>query len=1022
MGIRGRLSERSDIFRHAFQETAGNLAPRMDSPVKEHHELQPILHSPYDEPDRHWKLVDHQTTGDIVDRRRPAEERAPTRRRRQKALLGDDQVGETGTTPSPIDNLRAEVREWRRAQWPGVTGNTRRLLEYWARPPGEGAYHSPFFAQREAVETVVYLTEAADSNHECVRRLKKLGDDWSGGLTRLAIRMATGTGKTTVMAMLIAWYAVNRRAEHRAGRGLARNVGILVVIAPGRTISGQLRRRLDPRRGDSLYDSGRLLPRDLRPRLNNLRVTVLNFEKLRPRPAVGLRSIEIEGKEAIGWARAEETAEVPETYDQLWDRLLGRVDPRHGDRVVVLNDEAHHCWERKAGAKKRRDGSDQGVWMEAIHALDDHPRFRVAQAIDLSATPFFIDPANTHVPPDTRIPRRDPLVPWIVSEFALTESMEAGLVTIPTPPRKTDAAEPDALQNLYEDNGGRSLDSAANRKKVLNAARLLYSDYEATFRAWKEQGDPSIGRPVLIVIVNSKKNARAMLDMLGGARRGTEDAWDMPSGFDLLSNVPHNGATEQECLARPARTILVYSKGQGAVEKSADSRFDQGAIGVEEVKDSRKLEEILQTVAEPGRPGQHVRCVVSIGMLTEGWDCQRVTHILGYRKFGSQLLCEQTTGRALRRHDYENRIEVRRSDDGNVTERFEATYATVLGVPFKNFGPPPGPTPGVVKPRRTVRAVEERRISHRIRVPDLCDYKLVHDTPTIKLDPDRVGAAKLASSGDRIEITWAKCRGPFGKERVLKAAPAGRPDAGAWKLAADLATWLTRRRSDDLRSGRLFASCLVAVRAWLAHGKVECERPEALLHDDVRQEALHQILHAVVDDRDAPIQKVGIATDPKALRRSAGDWGPFQTTLTNVAEVGNSELDLAACHNHFETRIVRALDKHPRVAAVVRNHGPERFEIPYRSGGRWARYVPDFIVRAEPIDGVTPHLIVEGKGPRDGKAADKAAWTREWWVPAANHAARDEGEPEARWGYLEIRSLERLDQQIEAGVRRTAAS
>ena len=1010
------------------------------TPVEEHHERQPILHSPYDEPDRHWALVDHQTTGEITPFRRPAEQPVPMGALRHQQLRLDDGAAETSNAASMIDVLRAEVRAWRERHWNDATENTRRLLEYWSRPPGEGAFHSPFYAQREAVETVVYLTEIADANHACVQRLKQLGNDWSRGLTRLAIRMATGTGKTTVMAMLIAWYAVNRRAEHRhASHRLARNIGRIVVIAPGRTISSQLRRRLDPRHADNLYDAGSLLPLDLRPRLNNVVVTVLNYEKLQPRQAIGLATVEIGGRrtEAIDWARADEASHTPETYSEMWDRLLHRPIDRHGDRIVVINDEAHHCWERKTGVRTtRRDGNDKGVWMEAIHALNDHPRYRVAQTIDLTATPIFIDPPNAHTPLGQPVDRANPLVPWIISEFALTESMEAGLVTIPMPPRQTDAAPPGALQNLYEYNNGRDLDTVDQRKKVLNAARLLYSDYEATFREWAEQArrDRSIGHPVLIVIVNSKKNARGMLDMLGGRRRERADAYDPPRGFDLLSNVPHPGATKRECSEQPARTILVYSSDKGAIEKSEGSRFDHGAIGVEEVKNSRQLEEILATVAEPGRAGQHVRCVISVGMLTEGWDCQRVTHILGYRKFGSQLLCEQTMGRALRRHDYENRIEARRRDNRQVTERFEATYATVLGVPFDRYGIKGvrnGPI--VVKPRTEVRVVDERRGSHRIRVPDLRDYALVHTTPTIRLDPDRVTTAHLLRRGVNIEITWAQCRGPFGKTHVIKVAPTGRPDTGIWKLASDLATKLADdckdREDASYRSSRLFASCLRTVKAWLAHDKVHCERTDVLLDDDSRQEALHQILHAILDDEDAPIQKVGRPSDPRRPCRSAGAWRPFSTTLTNIVQLNNSELNVAACHNRFETHIARALDEHSRIAAFIRNHGPERFEIPYKSGGKWARFVPDFIARAEPVEiphadrttsTVVPHLVVEGKGPLDDKAADKGHWTADWWVPAANHAIRADGGPEARWVYLEVRTLDGIDTQIDHAIERAA--
>ncbi len=185
--------------------------PSSPAPAGEHHEHQPVLHTPYDEPDRHWKLEHHQTTGEVVAGRRPAEQSLPmgAPRAEQLKLLASRPDG--SSVSGIIDTLRAEVRDWRDRHWPGATENTRQLLEYWARPPGEGPLYSPFYAQRESVETVVYLSEVGNGGHEVVKRLKALGQEWSRGLTRLAIRMATGTGKTNVMAMLIACATENTR-------------------------------------------------------------------------------------------------------------------------------------------------------------------------------------------------------------------------------------------------------------------------------------------------------------------------------------------------------------------------------------------------------------------------------------------------------------------------------------------------------------------------------------------------------------------------------------------------------------------------------------------------------------------------------------------------------------------------------------------------------------------------------------------------------------------------------------------
>ena len=583
------------------RQRIGRMPHHMDrgAASKEHVHKQPVLTRPYGEPGRHWKTVSGETRDEIVPRRRPADEPLPMGQTvaTQQDLGFDADRADSGA----IDKLRSEVREWRDQGWPGASNATRELLEYWSREPGEGPVYSLFYAQREAIETVVYLTECGNGSHWMAKRLKELAGGWSRGLLRVALRMATGTGKTTVMACLIAWYAVNRRREHRGDvRGLAKNVDRIVVICPGRTIRDRLA-GLNPRAKRNIYDEWRLVPPKLRRRLGGFSVDIFNFEKLQPRKGVVYSGIEtktgggaLSRTKAIGLAGGEEASKEPESLDEMWSRLLGPVRAKRPERVVVLNDEGHHCWER-------REEEKAGVWMEALHALRTHRRYQLAQAIDLSATPIFINPTKTKVPAGTVAKRDTSLVPWVVSEFALMESMEAGLVKIPQPPRGDNTRHESALRNLFEANAGQKLITTGGMALVRQGAEILYEDYAETFETWESANDPRVGRPVLIAVANNKVNARAIFDMLGGGKGSGGTL--ARSDFALLSNVPRTGAGEAEC---SMHTILVLSKTNNP-ETAEGEEIAGGALGLREVgKDAteEELREVLQSVAQPGSRGR----------------------------------------------------------------------------------------------------------------------------------------------------------------------------------------------------------------------------------------------------------------------------------------------------------------------------------------------------------------------------------------------------------------------------------
>ena len=619
-----------------------------------------------------------------------------------------------------------------------------------------------------------------------------------------------------------------------------------------------------------------------------------------------------------------------------------------------------------------------------------------------------------------------------MSEFPLDEAMESGLVTIPRRPRGPDGLEADDLETLYETSQGSFHDNPAVAARVTRAARLLYQDYERQFRKWERDNAATTGQrsahPVMIAVVNNRRNAQKLHEIIGGAPRDADaERYDPPIGFDLLSNVPHRGAKRSECEQAPPRTIVVYSPGGGDASRAEGSVFTNGRLGVREAKSGEEVEEVLATVARPGTPGAAVRCVISVGMLTEGWDCPFVTSILGFRKFDSELLARQIMGRALRRWDYDNLLLSRRGDTGAVTSRFPAQYTTVIGVPFGEHLHADGPVDdGDFRPPTTVRPVPERRAARRILVPRFTDYLLEYREPRIRFIPAAVRPVRgdrFPCAGDSVATTF---RAPIGERLDVPDRPFDHASTGVWKLAAELAATIGRRRQQEHDSpafahgSELFTQCLRIVRRWLAHERVALD--ETCLRAADHRERLVDDLLAAIDTTAPPgFQRTGCPLDRQHVHASAGDWHPFETRLEHVVRTAHSELDLAACHNRFETRIAAALDRHPRIEAFFRNHGPERFEIPYRRSGQWAQYVPDFFARtvAPPVgesEARHPHLVVEGKGPQDEFAEHKARWTAEWWCPAADAAAGADGRDRVRWRYLEIRTLDGIQQQIDRAL------
>ena len=566
------------------------------------------------------------------------------------------------------------------------------------------------FCQREAAETAIYLAEVAGRHGEpdFRTRLEPFNAEHNDGLPRVALKMATGTGKTIVMAMLIAWHTANKSFSPRDARFSNR----FLVVTPGITIRDRLRVLL-PQDVENYYGLRDLVPQDLWSTLDDATIVITNYHAFLPKTAKELAGVAKNTRLLLTQGKKGKDDPFVEDEGQVVDRVLRDLMGRGKGEIVVLNDEAHHCYQDKplaAGEKiekeMKADIENARVWFRGLRAV--HKRIGTKAIYDLSATPFYLGGSGY---------QEGYIFPWAVCDFSLMDAIESGIVKVPRVPVDDDVSDDDHLtyRTLW-DHVGDQLPKRANRKAASDsewippvvlqgALESLYHSYERRFRTWESElealGEPP---PVFIVVCPNTIVSKLVYDWIGGQTVEQPDGTEVlrPGYLDLLSNVGDDGLWR----GRP-RTILVDSaqlesgeamkddfKKAAAHEidvfKSEYRRRNPGA-DVDKLTDEDLFREVMNTVGKKGRLGEHVRCVVSVSMLTEGWDANTVTHILGIRRFGSQLLCEQVVGRGLRRRSY-----VAGDDD-----RFPPEYAEIYGVPFA-FMPSDRPIvdPPVARPAR----------------------------------------------------------------------------------------------------------------------------------------------------------------------------------------------------------------------------------------------------------------------------------------------------------------------------------
>ena len=1008
---------------------------------------EPILNNPYEYPNEHWELVDGAPTNKVESFRRPCSYITPIPKSKKRKKdeeqpeLLDQKVSVDGVdydVTDSINRVRTQVDTWRKlpeGMW-GVTPTTARLLRHWRKMQKDSSVEiRPFFCQLEAVETAIWLAEVAPRDKKKFDYRKYLvgaNAEPNPELFRIALKLATGAGKTMVMAMLIAWQTANWvRAS-----GSKKYTRAFLIVAPGITIRDRLRVLL-PNDAESYYRERDILPNDLLRDMEKAKVVITNYHAFQPRKKIevspGTKRV-IEGRDG--------KMDLMETEGEMVRRVIGDL---MGEKIIAINDEAHHCYRMKQGedavdvvddltgdekAAAKDENRYARMWISGLEAIQR--KVGILTVYDLSATPFFLRGSGY---------QEGTLFPWTMSDFSLMDAIESGIVKLPRVPiadNTTGSGDMPKYRDLWEHirkdmpkgKGGKPADPERLPQLLYSGLNALYGHYKDTFELWQKAGMKT--DPVFIVVCANVKSSKAVYDWISGYETEGPDATITPKAgqLPLFSNFDENG------IRRPRpRTLLIDSQqleAGGDLDKSfrdvyaseldrfkRDEAERHGAASAEiDFSDSEILREMMNTVGEPGRLGADIRCVVSVSMLTEGWDANHVTHIMGVRAFGTQLLCEQVVGRGLRRVSYA-------PVEGDEKGRFPVEYADILGIPFdftaNSKGGPPQPPPEqthikAVRPERDDCEITFPRVEgYRVEFPDEKLQAKFDDDSTLSVTPDDIGPTRSLQSGivgEQQELTqdW------LGDERLSTVS---------WAIAKHL---LYRDFKDEYGQPKmhLMMDLRRICREWI-DDHLDCVgnvQPAQILNSSDLEKACDKIRTAItfagLEKGDRPVVAIIDPYNPVGST-AAVNFRTSKQTLWDP-DPTRCHLNHIVCDSDWERQFCRAVEQHPRVLHYAKNSGLG-FEVPYRSGGESHLYRPDFLVvidlgdepgEGEPGDLL--NLIIEVKGFRRENEKDKQNAMRHFWIPGINRL-----QTYGQWAFAEFSNPYGMDSELEGLIDKAVA-
>jgi len=923
----------------------------------------PIINSPFDEPVRYWDYKEGQPL--LADGRRPAGYYLRPRTRGAQLSMFEEEFVRLET----VNAIRERVQAWRERGYPGVTPITRQLLNHWNDPERE---RKLFFCQREAAETLTWLVEAPPAEKQGIVISK---DD---GLTRYACKMATASGKTVVMGMVIAWHVLNKLADIQDRRFS----DTVLLVCPNLTIRERLQVLL-PWNKSNYYDAFDLLPRSLVEKLHQGKYLITNWHLFQPQEDARSKSVVQRG---------------PESDRAFCNRVLRELGSKQN--ILVINDEAHHAYRPAPLADEVREQlspeeiaerEKATVWVSGLDKINAVRGINLCA--DFSATPFYIKGSGYD--------EGEPF-PWIVSDFGLVDAIESGLVKIPRVPvdDNTGALIPkyfrlwEHVNQQLPTSERQTTRRRAKPESVLREAEgalaTLASEWQKTFDAFQQRGSPI--PPALIAVCDNTHLSKLVHEHIAKG--------------NVLSELQNRPGQEI--------TFRIDTKLLEEAESAVEGETKQQA--------AERLRKTVDTVGktewegEGDPPGKDIRCVVSVGMLNEGWDAQNVTQILGLRAFTSQLLCEQVVGRGLRRTHYDVNPE---------TGKFEAEYVDVYGVPFEVIPVKKKQVsrPEVQKISILVRALPERKhleitfprvegyvfdVRQRIRVN-------LEDVPQLVIDPFseptevtvkptagyRIGRPDRLGPGPEV----LHDRNPFHREKRLQAT--------VYEIAAELTHRLKDKREDWNARHILFPQVLNIVWEYLEK-RVRSFNPDTPLEEiallKYKQRIIERLTEAIEPDTEAgepPIlpvierfRPIGSTSEVlfRTVRPSVG------TTKSHISHV---VLDAP----QWEHSVAFQLERMPEVIAYARNDHLD-FTIPYEWQGIRHEYRPDYLIRLRQLGEGELKVILEVKGFETEQDRQKEVAARRW-VQAVNHHGEF-----GRWAFIVCKDPRNLQESLRQAIER----